>query len=323
MEWIEVSARTLDDARELALDRLGVVADELEFEVIDEPKSGLFGIGRTEARIRARVKPISREKPADKRRRRSSERRPSSGGRKPRGDGASRSGGGNAASRPTPASADDTDTTDRPAGASRSSSSRRRRRGKGGAPAGAAVETSSRTSNEKPARKRSDDRPEATVNAETDIDDGDVEAQAERAGGFTRSLVEAMGLTGTVTSRVEDDTVLVAVDGEGLGLLVGPRGSTLQAVEELVRAVVQHGLSGRSARLRVDVGGYKERRREALAAFARQVADEVRDTNTERALEPMNPPDRKVVHDTVAEIDGVATSSEGEEPRRRVVIRPE
>ena len=159
----------------------------------------------------------------------------------------------------------------------------------------------------------------------TDIEeDADVEGQAERAGEFTKSLVEAMGLEGTVTARVDDeDTVLVAVEGDGLGLLVGPRGQTLQAIEELVRAVVQHGLSGRSARLRVDVGGYKERRREALAAFARQVADEVRDSNSERSLEPMSPPDRKVVHDTVAEIDGVATSSEGEEPRRRVVIRPE
>jgi spoIIIJ-associated protein len=160
------------------------------------------------------------------------------------------------------------------------------------------------------------------VNVETDGEDVDVEAQAERAAGFTRTLVEAMGLTGSVSSRVDDDTVLVAVEGEGLGLLVGPRGSTLQAVEELVRAVVQHGLSGRSARLRVDVGGYRERRREALAAFARQVAEEVRDTNLERSLEPMNPPDRKVVHDTVADIDGVETGSEGEEPRRRVVIRP-
>src|SRR6202142_3062745 len=110
MEWIEVSARTLDDARELALDRLGVVADELEYEVIDEPKGGLFGIGRTEARIRARVKPISREKPADKRRRRSSEGRPSSGGQKPRGDGTGgRSGSGSA--RPA-AAADDGEPAD-------------------------------------------------------------------------------------------------------------------------------------------------------------------------------------------------------------------
>jgi spoIIIJ-associated protein len=160
------------------------------------------------------------------------------------------------------------------------------------------------------------------MDAETEAQELDVEAQAEHAARFARSLVEAMGLDGAVSSRVEDETVLVAIDGDGLGLLVGPRGTTLQAVEELVRAVVQHGLSGRSARLRVDVGGYRERRREALAAFARQVAEEVRTTNLERALEPMNPPDRKVVHDAVAEIDGVATSSEGEEPRRRVVISP-
>ena len=308
--------------RELALDRLGVVAEELEYEVIDEPKGGLFGIGRTEARIRARVRPISREKPTDRRRRRSSERRPS-GGRKPRGEAATRS-GGNDASR-SAAGAEDAEGSDRPAGSPRSSSSRRRRRGRAGSGTGSGGgnQSNAGTSKEKPARQRSDERPEAKEHVDTDIEDADVEAQAEQAGAFMRSLVEAMGMTGTVTARVDEDTVLVAVDGEGLGLLVGPRGSTLQAIEELVRAVVQHGLSGRSARLRVDVGGYKERRREALAAFARQVADEVRDAGLERALEPMNPPDRKVVHDTVAELEGVTTSSEGEEPRRRVVIRPE
>src|SRR6476661_3562664 len=87
MEWIEVSARSVEDARELALDRLGVVADELEYEVIDEPRGGLFGLGRADARIRARVKPLSREKPPDRRRRRSTERRPSGSSRKPRGEG--------------------------------------------------------------------------------------------------------------------------------------------------------------------------------------------------------------------------------------------
>src|SRR5262245_30771402 len=71
MEWIEVTAKSLDEAVELALDRLGVIADELEYEVIDEPRAGLFGrLGRGNARIRARVKPLSREKPVDRRRRR-------------------------------------------------------------------------------------------------------------------------------------------------------------------------------------------------------------------------------------------------------------
>src|SRR4051795_6780110 len=76
MEWIEVTGRTVEDAKELALDRLGGVEAELEFEVVEEPKAGLFGrIGRTEARIRARVKPLSREKPGDRRRRRSQKNR--------------------------------------------------------------------------------------------------------------------------------------------------------------------------------------------------------------------------------------------------------
>ena len=85
--------------------------------------------------------------------------------------------------------------------------------------------------------------------------------------------------------------------------------------------------SGRSRasptpRIRVDVGGYRERRREALARFTRDVAEQVKSSGVQKALEPMSPPDRKVVHDTVNEIDGVTTVSEGEDSRRRVVILP-
>ena len=74
--------------------------------------------------------------------------------------------------------------------------------------------------------------------------------------------------------------------------------------------------------MRIDIGGYRERRKEALARFATQVAADVAATGVAKALEPMHPADRKVVHDTVNELEGVATTSEGEEPRRRVVIVP-
>ena len=95
MDWIEVTARTVEDAKELALDRLGVVEDELEFEVVDEARKGLFGIARGDARIRARVKPISREKPSDrKRRRRPNERAPRGGQGGGGQGGGGRSGGG-------------------------------------------------------------------------------------------------------------------------------------------------------------------------------------------------------------------------------------
>src|SRR4051795_1395437 len=95
MDWIEVTARTVEEAKELALDRLGVVEDELEVEIVDEARKGLFGIARSDARIRARVKPISREKPADrKRRRRPNERTPRGGGRSGGGSGRGGRGGG-------------------------------------------------------------------------------------------------------------------------------------------------------------------------------------------------------------------------------------
>ena len=154
------------------------------------------------------------------------------------------------------------------------------------------------------------------------VDDVPVEEQAAAAEQFTVGLVEAFGVPGRVATEVRDDAVHVEIQGEGLGLLVGPKGSTLAALEEIVRAVVQRSTGGHSARVHVDVGGYREARRTALAEFARKLAEEVKAEGLERALEPMSPPDRKVVHDTVAEIDGVATASVGEEPRRRVVIRP-
>jgi spoIIIJ-associated protein len=150
-----------------------------------------------------------------------------------------------------------------------------------------------------------------------------VEEQAREAETFTRGLIEAFGAPATVGVTIDEEGgVLVDVQGQDLGLLVGPRGVTLQAIEELVRTVVQRSTEGRGARINVDVAGYRARRREALTRFATDVADKVRDSGRDQALEPMSASDRKVVHDTVAALDGVTTVSEGEEPRRRVVVRP-
>jgi len=156
-----------------------------------------------------------------------------------------------------------------------------------------------------------------------DQTDVPIEEQAETAESFTRGLVEAFGATATVETRIDDeDTVLVDVTGDNLGLLVGPRGATLAAMEELVRTVVQRHTGGHGARINVDVGGYRSKRRQALTDFSRDLAGKVLETGTEQALEPMSASDRKVVHDALAEMDGVITGSEGEDPRRRVVIRP-
>ena len=148
-----------------------------------------------------------------------------------------------------------------------------------------------------------------------------IEEQAAAAVRFTEELLTQFGVTASVGFEVVDDDIEMRIDGDNLGVLVGPKGATLHALEEIVRAVVQHAAGGHSARLHLDVAGYRQQRREALAAFVTKIADEVRETGVDRALEPMTPPDRKVVHDTVTELEGVSTSSEGEEPRRRVVIR--
>ncbi len=150
-----------------------------------------------------------------------------------------------------------------------------------------------------------------------------VEEQAQEAETFTRGLIEAFGAPAKVAVQIDEEGgVLVDVTGSDLGLLVGPRGATLQAIEELVRTVVQRRTEGHGTRINVDVGGYRARRREALAQFTEELAAQVRETGQDQALEPMSASDRKVVHDTVTGLDGVTTVSEGEEPRRRVVVRP-
>ena len=311
MEWVETTGKTVADALDSALDQLGVHEDEVEYELLQEPKSGL--LGRREARIRARVKPISREKPGGDRRRRKS-REPSSGtGRGPgarSGRGTGRSGpkspegGTGGAQTGSTAGKDET-----PVVAAGSTGAKRRRRGGRG---GRGNRPATRTAG---AADGQEDRVSETMVT--------VEEQADAAADFTRGLVVAFGYDAEVTTRREDeDTVIVDVAGADLGLLVGPKGVTLHAIEELVRTAVQRQTEGHGARIHVDVGGYRAKRRAALGQFAVGVAEEVLASGEGRALEPMSASDRKAVHDAVADLVGVATSSEGEDPRRRVVISP-
>ena len=104
--------------------------------------------------------------------------------------------------------------------------------------------------------------------------------------------------------------------------MVGPKGNTLLALQDLTRVVAQRRLGDHDTRLRVDVAGYRERRRDALSRFALKVANEVVESGKPRVLEPMASADRKVVHDTLMEVAGVSTRSEGEDPKRRVVVEP-
>jgi spoIIIJ-associated protein len=150
----------------------------------------------------------------------------------------------------------------------------------------------------------------------------DPAAVGQAAVTFMTDLAAAFGAEATATLEIDGTELDVRLDGNDLGLLIGPGGRTLQAVQDLARVASQRRLGDHETRLRIDVAGYRERRRVALENFAVAVANDVREQGRAKALEPMTSADRKVVHDAINDIEGVASHSDGEEPRRRVVITP-
>ena len=157
---------------------------------------------------------------------------------------------------------------------------------------------------------------------EDEVEPATPEEVAETGAEFLSGLLEAMDLEAEVTSSTEGDSAFLDVVGEGLGVLIGRRGQTLDALQEVTRTAVQRRLRSR-ARLLVDVEGYRARRRSSLADYAREIAERAKERGTEIELEPMTAYERKVVHDAVAEVEGASSFSEGEEPNRKVVVRGE
>ena len=285
MEWVETIGRTVEEAKNAALEMLGVDFDDAEFEIVEEPKPGLFGRTRGEARVRARVRPTQVRPKTERRDRRRNGRSDHRGeGRgENRGEGRSDSRGGE-----------------------RKPSSGRGNIGS---------ERKPRPEREPRApREARDDAPKGEP-----VDPAVVGAQAVS---FLEGITQAFGLSAKVELVREGDEMEVQVNGDDLGLLVGPKGNTLLALQDLTRVVAQRRLGDHDTRLRVDVAGYRERRRDALSRFAKKVADDVIATGKPRVLEPMASADRKVVHDTLADIDGVTTRSRGEDPYRQIVVEP-
>lgn len=218
MEEIRASGPSVEEALEVALARLGASEQEVEVEVIQEPRSGFLGLGGQEAIVLVR-------------------------------------------------------------------------------------------------RKRGGDRP-----SEEELDE-----QAEVAADFLEELLSRMGIDASVEPNVEDGTMYVDILAAGasdddMALLIGRHGQTLEALQELTRHVVMRR-TGMRCRVVVDVEDYRKRQRDRLAARAREIAKRVVRTGREEELEPMNPYERKIVHDAVATVRGAESSSRGEEPERRVVIR--
>ncbi len=148
----------------------------------------------------------------------------------------------------------------------------------------------------------------------------DLELEGEVAADYIEGLLDVADLDGDIDMDVEGDRAVVSVVGATLDELVGRRGEVLEALQELTRLAV-HQQTGNRTRMMLDVGGYRQRRRTELAEAGLDAAEEVRRTGQAKRLWPMNPFERKVVHDAVAAA-GLRSESEGEEPDRRVVVLP-
>jgi len=348
-----MTGRTVEEAVEAALDQLGVAETDAEIVIVEEPKSGMFGLRRTSARIRARVRPVQpRAKRLSRRPRAVSgggERthrrqtvRPETPARESTEKAEGEEARGRAAASVTPRTTRGQSRKDRgsaqddprkprtrseheaaqattasvEADGNPTAGVRKRSRSRGHGDRGRALGSSDGITDESSsgARRGTGSHKEAQMSIET---------QQELATGFVREVVARFGIDATTSARrTEDDGIYISVEGDNLGFLVGPKGATVEALQELTRTVVQRHTEEHTSRIVVDVGGYRERRAAALRQFVLEVAADVLRTGVSEALDPMSPSDRKVVHDAVNDLDGLETTSEGMEPRRYVIIRP-
>jgi spoIIIJ-associated protein len=159
-----------------------------------------------------------------------------------------------------------------------------------------------------------DDAPEAAGNSLL-VREGDVAAD------YLETLLDIVDYDGDIDLDVENGRAIVAVVGSDLSPLVGPNGATLDALQELTRLAVQQQTGVRS-RLMLDVSGHRNQRRQQLTDLATVTAKTVLDSGQPVRLSPMNPFERKVVHDAISGLSGVESESEGDEPQRRVVVHP-
>ena len=297
MEWLEVRATTVEGAKEQALVHLGVDESDAEFEVLSEGRMGLFGRVKQEARVRARVLPT----PV----------RPKDG--KSRGHNSRRSG----SSRRAESSRTSGEAAPEPVARSR------RKDSSGSEPQqSASADNGARDKPQEEGQKASDTKEDAKAMTIDQNRGPSLLEQADLAETFVRGITESLGIVVTFKRHdLENGVMRIEANGDGIGILIGRRGGTAQAIDELVRTVLQRsGGTTREGKIRMDMGGVRARRASALAEFTRKVAEESIETRSEIALEPMNRMDRKIVHDVVSKLSNVESRSEGEDPHRRVII---
>ena len=278
MEWVEVRGDDVAAAEELALDQLGVAREDAEFEVVTAPENKWLGLKKTEARVRARVKPVGpRSKENNKR---------GNNRKKPQ-------------NRRKQQQNKQNNSSKTPKNQAKNTENRKKNNGK--------------DTNQKKAKAAKMEERELMPLAE----------QEQAVIEFLDGIIKGFDVEASSSTHLEEERIIGSINGDDVGLLIGPRAGTLLAIQDLARTTVQrHAAGRRTNRLSVDVGGYRERRKASLIEFTHRQIETVNDSGEKLVLEPMGSADRKIIHDAVADNDSVTSSSEGDEPRRYVIIHP-
>lgn len=281
----EARGATVDEAVRRALADLGISDEEATVEVLSEARKGLFGGGRS-AHVRVTAQDISDDKPQPP---------------------AAVAVGDQTFNEEDRVADTDTETeTTRAAEADGDATS--------APPDAGSADGSHAATGEGAGAEAAEPTPEERMDQ--------LDEEAEMAADFVEGLLDRFDLPGDLEIEVHEDQAFVNLQDIDSGILIGRRGATLEALQELVRSAVQRQTE-RRAHVRIDVEGYKARHTEKLRDKCREAIAQVRETGEPFRLEPMDAYERKLMHNLVARTGGVTSVSEGHEPKRRVVIHPE
>ncbi len=294
MEYITVTAKTLDDAITDALVELGVTSDKLEYEVVEKGSAGFLGIGIKQAVIKARRK----EEPVEK-----EDLESLSGVEKEENSGLNKKGKGKERKKEKKYEKK----------VEKKSESKEEIKKEAEETAPGVDEDSEKLENGEKQGKIGDNRDTALPPVE--------EKTIESCKKFIEDVLNAMGMKDVlVTAKVDEDGALsINLEGANMGILIGKRGQTLDALQYLANRVANKMQDG-YVRVKLDTEDYRRRRKQTLENLAKNIAGKVKRTRKSVFLEPMNPYERRIIHSALQGDPAVTTHSEGEEPYRRVVV---
>lgn len=287
MEYITVSAKTLDDAITEALVQLGVTSDQLDYQVIEKGSAGFLGIGMKQAVIKARRKEeVKEEKP-----------------------------------EPELLKEDISPVSEPEKKEEEKKETPKKENGKKESPRKEHVK---KEGHRKEPKKKAVVKEQHVSNGpeKKEVELAKVEAcTIEACEKFVSDVLKAMDMTDVKVTSVVDEEGALSIDMEGsnMGILIGKRGQTLDSLQYLTNRVANKMQDG-YVRVKLDTEDYRRRRKETLENLAKNIASKVKRSRRTVSLEPMNPYERRIIHSALQADPAVSTHSEGEEPYRRVVV---